>query len=510
MDKNQTLRVLFIAAEADPFVKVGGLADVAGSLPLALRTLHQTPSLLHPQESGEGFIDIRLAIPYHGAIREDAYDLRPVTKFSVPNIQGSIPAEAFSTNSGDLPVYLIAGDPISPDAPVYSADSSADGHKYTFFALAALELARAIGWSPHILHANDWHTSAAVYSLARKRPTDLFYRNTASLLSLHNLPYLGVDSGPALKSYMLPPAHDSRLPKWAQHMALPLGLLAADHIVAVSPGYAKEILTPEFGSGLHEFLRTRVDSLSGILNGIDVKRWDPETDPHLEANYSIHNLAPRAVNKNALQRELGFEPDPNKPLLAMITRMDYQKGVDLTLEALRQLFLAADSGQGLQAVLLGTGNPELEESARRLEINFPDRVHTATRYDPALSRRIYAGVDALLIPSRYEPCGLAQMIAMRYGCVPIARATGGLIDTIRDYGATEESTGFLFHEAEPEALEQAVMRAMTVFAHPERWQALQLRGMREDFSWERSARVYLELYHSLVKRRSGDENQKTT
>jgi starch synthase len=314
------------------------------------------------------------------------------------------------------------------------------------------------------------------------------------LLEVHNLPYLGAGAESALKAFGLPPIADSPLPDWADHLPLPLGLVTADHIVTVSPGYAKEILTPEFGAGLHAYLQTRVGSITGILNGLDLEAWDPATDERLKANFAVSSLPLRSQNKTALQEELEFEVNADIPLLGMITRMDHQKGVDLALGALTEV-----SDLDWQAVILGTGNPDLEEAARQLQSDYPDRVRAEIRFDAGLARRIYGGVDALLIPSRYEPCGLAQMIAMRYGCVPVARATGGLQDTIRDYHGEREGTGFLFEEASAEALGQALRRTLEVYGDKRRWKGLQRRGMGEDFSWERSALRYLDLYQDLVR-----------
>jgi starch synthase len=253
------------------------------------------------------------------------------------------------------------------------------------------------------------------------------------------------------------------------------------------------MMTPEFGSGLHEFLRTRSDHISGILNGIPVDEWDPSTDTEIEQNYSLKTIESRAVNKEALYREIGLPGDNDILLLAMVTRMVHQKGVDLALNALRML-----TDVDWQLILLGTGEPVLEEDARRLQSEFPDRVRSIIRYDPGLARRLYAGADAKLIPSRYEPSGLTQMIAMRYGCVPVARATGGLRDTIFDYHSTNEGTGFLFNESSPDALAMTLRRALKVYEDKRLWQGIQRRGMQQDFSWERSARAYFDLYRSLV------------
>jgi starch synthase len=423
--------------------------------------------------------------------------MRKAATLEVLHQNGPVVAEAYSVEFKGLPVYFISGSFIPPEAPVYTSDASVDGLKFTFFSLAALELARALQWAPHLVHANDWHTAPAIYALGLNRKQGSFYSNTATLFGLHNLPYLGVGAGPALASFDLPPAINSPLPEWARHMPLPLGLLSADHIVAASPTYAQEILTKEFGSGLQDFLLTRSASISGILNGLDVQRWDPVEDPVLITNYSADNLPQRWANKIALQKELDLQPDPNLPIFGMVTRLDNQKGVDLVPGALRQI-----AGQAWQAVILGTGDPALEAAIHRLEVEFPDRVRAVIRFDAELSRRIYAGTDALLIPSRYEPCGLTQMIAMRYGCVPIARATGGLRDTIQDYHLSAESTGFLFSDPTSASLAGALQHALEVYEDFDAWRGLQQRGMAQDFSWERSARQYLELYQVLVKDRN--------
>ncbi len=480
------IKVLFLASEADPFVKVGGLGDVAGSLPRAIRQLNVTP---------DAEVDIRLVIPLHGVILRETYDLRSVAKFTVMHSGGTIPAEAFATDLNGLTVYLISGPPIPPEVKVYSDDWGFDAHKYIFFSLAALELARALGWQPDILHANDWHTAAAIYWLALHREADSFFNHTKTVLSVHNLPYLGTGGSYPLDAFGLPATKDVSLPEWARHLPLPLGLLSADRIVTVSPTYAQEILTPDYGAGLDDFLRSRADTVYGILNGLDMERWNPETDHHLVERFSPGDLKPRLANKATLQLDFGFTPDLGIPLLAMINRMDYQKGVDLAFEALRQI-----SDLRWHVILLGTGLPELEESARHLERNIPDRVRSVIRFDAPLSRRIYAGADLLLIPSRYEPCGLVQMIAMRYGCVPVARSTGGLQDTIHDEkeNPASRADGFLFQEATAEALAEALRRALAAYTNKRRWQAIQRHGMRQDFSWEKSARGYTALYRKLL------------
>jgi starch synthase len=376
------------------------------------------------------------------------------------------------------------------NSSVYSADQALDREKFTFFSLAALELIRHLDWQPDIIHANDWHTSLALYAL-RMRRSEAISTRLRSVLTIHNLPFMGGDGSDVLSAYGLAPLEDDSLPKWAQTQPLPLGLWAADAIVPVSPTYAREILTPDFGCDLDPYLRTRTNNLIGILNGIDDNSWNPATDKTLSACYSSETLDVRAINKSALQRVVDLKEDVQVPLIIMIGRVDRQKGLDITLETLRQI-----ADKNWQFILLGSGDPTLENEAGRLQSDFPDRVRAVIRYDANLARLMYGGADIFLMPSRYEPCGLAQMIAMRYGCIPVVRATGGLKDSVQ-----EGRTGFLFQEATPESMLATLNRALSVFAIPENWQHLQHNGMEEDFSWPRSARQYAIIYRSLL---SGD------
>jgi starch synthase len=299
---------------------------------------------------------------------------------------------------------------------------------------------------------------------------------------------MGGDCTDVLSSFNIHPFIDESLPKWAQTQLLPLGLSTAEVIVPVSPTYTQEILTPEYGCGLDPFLGTIKDRLTGILNGLDEVAWNPETDPALMARFTINSLLDRSVNKSTLQKSLGLKEDTRIPLLVTIGRINEQKGMDITFEALRLM-----TDFNWQFVILGSGDPDLEDAARRLQTDFPDRVRAIIRYDAALGRLLYGGSDLLLMPSRYEPCGLAQMIAMRYGCIPLVRATGGLKDTVCD-----GKTGFLFQEAETGSMVDGLKRALDVYTNPEKWQCIQRNGMIEDFSWSRSARRYASLYRSLV------------
>src|SRR3972149_1063078 len=471
----KTINVLFLAAEADPFVKVGGLGDVAGSLPRALRALSNEDIKL----------DVRLVLPYHPVVKAD--NLKPLSMFSIPRGDSEVEVEAFEGSLNGMPVYFINGESIRANGSVYSVDPKLDAEKYTFFSLAALELPRQINWSPDVVHANDWHTALSVYGSLTKR-WEAGARHVAGVVTLHNLPFMGPDVSAILESYGIKIAQTD-LPEWARLMPLPLGLWASDAIVAVSPTYANEVLTPEYGCGLDEFLQLRRKTISGVLNGIDVVSFNPVDDSALGVNFDVNSLEKRAANKTLLQERLGFQPDTDSPLLAMVSRMDTQKGVDLAFTALKSM-----KKINFQTVILGTGDPKFEEAAQSLHNLFPEKIKIELRYDASLARQIYAGSDILLMPSRYEPCGLSQMIAMRYGCVPVVRATGGLDDTVK-----HGETGFVFDKAHHMSLMGAVKAGIKVYSDRERWRKIQRAGMAQDFSWENSARKYLELYQSLVK-----------
>ena len=485
----KTIKVLFLASEADPLVKVGGLGDVAGSLPPALQRLTG-------DQTGGVTLDVRTVIPFHAVLRKKVSDAALLFDFEVPAVDGAVKAQAYRTQADGVPLYLIAGEPFGADTPVYSPDAALGGEMYIFFSMAVLEMVKKLGWKPDILHANDWHTALAVYALKGRRATDPFYKDMRSVLGVHNLPFMGAGTQAAFDRYGLQPSRYPLLPWWAVKDPLPLGLQTADRIVAVSDTYALEIMTPEYGYGLERLLIARRKALSGIVNGLDMAAWDPATDAAIPANFNAGTLTRRQANKLALLNEFSLQPYPATPLLILVSRMDQQKGVDLAVEALRQMI-----DRDWQAILLGSGSPELEEACRELEHDYPDRIRAAIRFDARLSRRMYAGGDILLMPSRYEPCGLAQMMAMRYGCVPLARATGGLQDTIVDADRDPtHGTGFLFKPATGAACAEALERALAVYADQARWEGIQQRGMAQDFSWEKSALKYARLYRELVGR----------
>jgi starch synthase len=479
------LRILYIASEARPFVKIGGLGDVAGTLPPILRQLN-------PAENDGWQVDIRLVIPYHREVVEQYPLSPPLLTLHLPRKSGDMDMDVFETEMDGMPVYLIDGKEISAAKRIYSFQPDEDMAKFASFSLAALELARQIGFQPHILNANDWHTALAVYALDQLRGQDSFFADTKSLFTVHNLPYMGAECKEILQDFGLSVRRSRLLPKWGRSFAMPLGLITADHINAVSPTYAREIQTPEFGCSLEDFLFRRADRISGIINGLDYNAWNPAMDAALLQNYTADTLLDRPKNKSALQKEFGLPISAQVPLFVVISRLDHQKGIDTAIAALRLL-----KKKKWQAIILGTGAEEIEKECQLLASEMPDRVRVALRFDGALARRMYAGGDAILLPSRYEPCGLTQLIGMRYGCVPAANAVGGFVDTIVDNDNFQEQTGFLSPALTREAFAETLERVLEAYKDQALWQQIQGNGMNKDYSWRRSARKYLNLYLQL-------------
>jgi starch synthase len=467
------LKVLFLAAEATPLVKVGGLADVAGEL---------------PRELARNGLDVRTVVPLHSTIDRSLYSLDEMCSFPVARAGSDPEAVVYSVELEGNHFWLIDGEPVRAVDGVYGQPEQ-DGEKYAFWSKAALTACKACGWQPDVLHAHDWHAAAAVNLLEQWREEVEFWSQIRSLLTVHNLAYMGSQSG--REAYSVPVVQHPALPAWAKGLPLPSGIAAADWVSTVSPTYAQEIQTTEYGAGLESLLRARRDRLSGIMNGIDNENWDPSVDRALKQTYTIKTLELRSQNKSKLQGELGL-PAEDIPLIGMITRLDHQKGVDLALEALEKI-----TDEAWQFILLGTGDPALEALSRGFAEQHPKRARALLKFDSRAARRLYASVDMLLIPSRYEPCGLAQLIGMRYGAVPVVRATGGLKDSVLDADQSPHGTGFVFEEARPDSLVQAVLRALKSYQSPVRWRSIQEAGMQQDHSWVRTAGAYAELYRSI-------------
>ncbi len=469
------LKILFLAAEAVPFAKVGGLADVAGALPKALRALGH---------------DVRLMIPRYGSIRSDQFHFERVGKpFPVPVGPREEMVHMVTATVDGLPVYLLWDEKFfSPRDRIYGFDD--DPQRFTFFSRAVVASLPVMGWIPDIIHANDWHTAPVPTWLAYEGRYLREYRHIASVFTIHNIAYQGACGRLILTFARMEYVKHLDVEPAGQVNWMAQGIASADVVTTVSPQYAQDILETEAGAGLSPLLRRRQDRLFGILNGIDTDYWNPATDPYLRQSYDLSRLRMRAVNKAALQQEARLPARPETPLIGMVTRLDAIKGIDLLGPVLEQL-LQGD----VQFVLLGTGDPAYHQMMESLQARFPDKVRVFLRFDEPLAHRIYAGCDLFLMPSRFEPCGLGQMIAMHYGAVPVVHKTGGLADTVLDYHERpDRATGFAFDAYTPEACIDALERALRVYRDREAWAAIQTRGMKADFSWKGSAQKYVDIY----------------
>ncbi len=470
-----------LSAEATPLVKVGGLGDVVGSLPSALRDLGH---------------DVRIFLPHYPELEYEDYAPKAHKLLSIQWNEADYYSMPLELDVNGIPYYLVGGSPVWADKRVYS-DLHVDGSKFVFFALMALKLARSVGFQPDILHVHDAHPAAAIYWLSTIGKENEFWRDTRSVFTIHNLPFQMNHIGPSLARGGLLPAQVERIPYWARDGLMGLGLNYADQINAVSKGYAAEILGEEMGAGLQELVQLRADegALSGIVNGIDYTAWDPSADSAIAHAFDAANLAGKAKNKAALQTEFGLPQRADVPLLGVVSRLDHQKGFDLFAPTLHQILSEND----VQLALLGTGHKEIESELWALKIAFPDKVSINIRFDGALARRIYAASDMFLMPSRYEPCGLGQLIAMRYGAVPVVRAVGGLRDTVVDHRQfPKTSTGFTFNGYTSVAFGIAIQRAIDVYKDRAAWAAICQRAMAQDFSWTQSAEEYVRLYESAL------------
>ena len=465
------LRVAFAAAEAAPFAKVGGLADVAGSLPQALARL--------------GCL-VTLYLPLHGTIDRARWGIRgegpESTERSVPYGASHVRVAYPSVERDGVRVVFVANKRIGRDK-VYGAPD--DAKRYAFFCRA---VASAVADDEvDVVHAHDWHAALLVPMVARRTP---------AVFTIHNLAYQGKTSAEILPPVGLPRA---RLPVEQPGECNPMAraIARADIISTVSPRYAHEILTAEFGEGLDGLLRERKADVRGIVNGIDTAAFDPARDPHLASRFSADDPRGKAECKAALQAEGGLRVDTATPVLGVIGRLVEQKGVDLLTAVAPDLLEG-----GAQLVVLGTGDPAYEERWRKLRERYPSRLFLTLGFDAALAQRIYAGCDLFLMPSRFEPCGLGQLISLRYGTIPVVRAVGGLADTVRDLDEhPRDGNGFSFTQYDRTAFSGALARALRAFHRGgDAWTGLRARAMREDHSWGASASQYLDVYKLALKR----------
>jgi starch synthase len=521
--REERLRVLFVAAEAAPLAKVGGLAEFTVALPKALRSLG---------------VDARLIIPRYGD-RHDVVPLRAEVKarkvgssLEVPVGSGSEPAQLLETSVDGVPVYLIHNDQhFGNRERVYGFND--DPQRFVYFSRAVIAAIQALAqrpddaWIPDILHANDWHTAPvtawldvygrwnaprAPQSRANAQPfASTLYGDIASLFTIHNVAYQGL-SGRLLLTFgqMMDLPHLPVEPPGKVNW-LAQGIAHADLVTTVSPTHARELLYgAETAGDLRPLFEERSDRIFGILSGIDTELWDPSTDEALAQTFDLTSLKMRSVNKTALQRELRLPTDLDVPLIGVVSRLDPLKGLDLLFDAVEELLVSRE----LCLVLLGTGDEGLAEKAQALQMRHPQSVRALIRFDERLARRIYGGVDLFVLPSEYEPVSVGVMTAMRYGAVPLVHAVGGLADTVVDsdaarghHGTDERGSGFSFTEFTARALAEALERALSAYSDEARWVGLQRRAMSRDFSWRISARAYLDLYErARLLKRSGSRD----
>jgi len=475
------MKVLFAASEIHPLIKTGGLADVAGALPVSLRQAGQ---------------DVRLIMPAYQGILEKLAPVQAKTNLGDPFGIGDIILLETLIPASDTPIWLVQCQSLfersgSPYLDQYSKDYADNHIRFAVFSWVTALLAsqgNLLGWQADILHLNDWQTGlAAAYLKSWKT------QHIPIVSTVHNLRYNG--------SFPMSLYPDVRLSNelldlhglefYGQFSTLKAALVYSDAITTVSPTYANEILTPEYGDGLDGTLRAHQHKLHGILNGVDYNEWSPEIDNNIAQKYDINNLDLKDENKKALLIENGLSPDLSKPIFGVVSRLTEQKGLDLILEAIPSVII-----NGARLILLGSGDPNLEQAFLQLEKDYPEQVAVRIGYDEAYSHKLQAGVDCLLIPSRFEPCGLTQLYALKYGTLPLVRKTGGLADTVFETG--DAANGFVFERADTQSLIGTLHRAMDCFNHSQAWRQRQINGMKYDFSWQKTTDTWLNLYQSLL------------
>lgn len=482
------MKTLFVGSEVMPFAAAGGLGDVLGSLPAALAKLTVQ----------DDDIDIRVVMPLHSAVSEDWRRLMDddiAHPLSVCVGGEKYECGVRSIARDGVKYYFIENERLFGREEIYGYPD--DGARYAVFSLAVMELMRAAAFYPDILHANDWHSAlCCVYMrlIYKRLPS---YEKIRSVFTIHNIAYQGEFAPSELDGYLLEGAGlRGVLMKDGKLNFMRAGIECADMVLTVSPRYSREIKTAQYGHGLEDILRRRSSSLGGILNGIDYDYYNPEKDPVLAANYSAEDIGGKYACKSALRSELYLPGDDDTPLAAIISRLAGHKGIDLILASAGEMV----ERLGLQLVILGKGDSGYEEAFRRLEERYPAAVCALIEYDRELAKRLYAAADIFLMPSESEPCGLSQMIASRYGAIPVVRKTGGLYDSIKNYrraGGEVKGNGFVFAEYSASALYGCVRSAVGLFHDRDAREVFVSKIMNVDFSWGASAVKYLEIYREL-------------
>ncbi len=487
------MKIAFISSEAVPYAKTGGLADVAGSLPKALERLG---------------CQVKLFIPKYHSINENEFNLRynweigeipvKISKHtrSVHVYQSVLPSSSVETYFIDCPHYFHRDQ-------IYT-DGFDEDERFILFNRSVIETLQRLKWAPDVIHCNDWQTGLTPLYLKENYAWDKLFDATAALFTIHNIGYQGRFSSLAAKNA------DIRDDLFYPHSPveyngdfsfMKTGIMFSEIINTVSETYAKEILTPEFGAGMEDVLQQRKEDLFGILNGVDYSEWDPGTDRFLQHNYSAEDLSGKKENKKFLLKQFGMNFKKEVPLIGIVSRMVSQKGFDLFEQASEEL-MKLDA----QWIILGSGEEKYEEMFMSLHQKHPEKVAVYIGFNSELSHIVEAGADIFLMPSLYEPCGLNQIYSLKYGTVPIVRKTGGLADTVRDWFESKQSpdggNGFSFYNYSPEDFFNSVKAALEIFKNKKVWQRIQTNGMKEDFSWDASAKKYMALYNLAIKKKT--------
>ena len=478
-------KILYAGSEVMPFAATGGLGDVLGSLPAAVK-----------QKNPE--CDVRVVMPYYGQIKAEwRKQMTYVKHMMVPLAWRKLYCGIYSLEKDGVTYYFLDNEYYFRRSSLYGCFD--DAERFAFFSVAVLELMSAVDFYPDIFHANDWQTALAVIKLKRSYTFIPEYYRIRAVYTIHNIEYQGIYDMNMMEDIFDLAGSDNLIVEYNGMLNLTKGaVVCADYVTTVSPNYSKEIQTDTYGCGLQNILRQYNGKIGGIVNGIDMTYYNPEEDPDLSFAYNAEDLTGKQKNKEALQKRFGLDINPDVPVIAMVSRMASHKGFDLVLAIFNELMKGK-----VQFVLLGTGEQAYENFFASAAKRYPGKASINLMYDRTLSKLVYAGADIFLMPSKSEACGLSQMIASRYGTVPIVRETGGLYDTIKPYGVDGSGNGFTFAAYNAQDMLHVIKEAVTLYGDKEKWTELVKKVMRVDFSWDASAAEYISCYEDLMNVKRG-------